>query len=218
MGDRKGEKSVAISPFITSIGFADAKYTNQEAISASAEIAGIALNFDYNAGMININTNLGLISIELDEKNTPKTSANFLQYVKDGFYNGIIFHRVIKGFMVQAGGFTSGMVNKKSNKPIMNEADQSGKNLRGTLAMARTSDPHSAAAQFFINLADNSFLDFKSKTAEGWGYCVFGKVVNGMDVVDKIATKPTTIREGHRDVPEEEIIIHEVAIFTPEGV
>lgn len=157
-------------------------------------------------------TNLGTITLELDEENTPKTAANFLQYVQAGFYNGVIFHRVIKGFMIQTGGFSSNMVAKKSNKPIMNEADKGGKNMRGTLAMARTSDPHSAAAQFFINVADNHFLDFKSKTTEGWGYCVFGKVIEGMDVVDAIVKKRTTVKEGHRDVPEEEVIIHELTI------
>ncbi len=162
--------------------------------------------------MIKMQTNLGTITLELDEENTPKTAANFLEYVQAGFYNGIIFHRVIKGFMVQAGGFSSNMVAKKPNKPIMNEADKGGKNARGTLAMARTSDPHSAAAQFFINLADNHFLDFKAKTVEGWGYCVFGKVIEGMDVVDAIAKKRTTAKEGHRDVPEEDIIIQEIAI------
>lgn len=158
--------------------------------------------------MIRFETNFGDILIELDNEATPKTAANFLKYVQDKFYDGIIFHRVIKGFMVQAGGFNSGMQAKSSNKPIMNEADLGGKNLRGTLAMARTNDPHSAAAQFFINVVDNDFLNYKAKTAEGWGYCVFGRVIEGMDVVDKIAKVRTTAQAGHRDVPEEEVIIH----------
>lgn len=157
--------------------------------------------------MITLETNFGVIKIELDEANTPKTAANFLKYVQDGFYDGIIFHRVIKGFMVQGGGFKSNMAAKSPGKPIMNEADTGGKNTRGTLAMARTNDPHSAAAQFFINVVDNGFLNYKSKTPDGWGYCVFGHVVEGMDVVDKIAQVQTTTKAGHRDVPEDEVII-----------
>jgi len=162
--------------------------------------------------MIKLETNYGNIVIELDEQNTPKTAANFIKYVKDGFYDGMIFHRVIKGFMIQAGGFQSGMTAKSPSKSIMNEAGQGGKNLRGTIAMARTNDPHSAAAQFFINVVDNEFLNFKSKTAEGWGYCVFGRVIDGMDIVDKIAKVRTTTQSGHRDVPEDEVIIHRATI------
>lgn len=157
--------------------------------------------------MIKLETNLGQIRIELDEGNTPKTAANFLKYVQDGFYNDIIFHRVIKGFMIQGGGFKPAMVSKIPGKSVMNEADKGGKNLRGTLAMARTNDPHSASAQFFINVADNDFLNYKSKTPEGWGYCVFGHVVEGMDVVDRIAKVATTTKAGHRDVPESDVII-----------
>lgn len=162
--------------------------------------------------MIKLETNLGTITIELDEENTPKTAANFLQYVKDGFYDGVIFHRVIKGFMVQGGGFKPGMVTKPTGKPIMNEADKGGKNLRGTLAMARTNDPHSASAQFFINLVDNDFLNHKTKTPDGWGYCVFGRVVDGMDVVDNIAKVATTAKAGHRDVPEEDVLIQSAVV------
>lgn len=157
--------------------------------------------------MIKLETNLGTIVIELDETNTPKTAENFLKYVKEGFYDGLIFHRVIKGFMVQGGGFKPGMAMKSAEKSIMNEADKGGKNLRGTIAMARTNDPHSASAQFFINIVDNNFLNHKSKTPEGWGYCVFGHVTEGMDIVDQIAKVRTISRAGHQDVPEEDIII-----------
>lgn len=162
--------------------------------------------------MVKLETNFGNILIELDEENTPKTAANFLKYVQDGFYNGVIFHRIIKGFMVQAGGFKSGMVSKKSGESIMNEADKGGKNIRGSIAMARTNDPHSAAAQFFINAVDNDFLNFKSKSADGWGYCVFGQVVEGMDIVDQISKVKTTTKAGHRDVPEEEVVIKQATI------
>lgn len=162
--------------------------------------------------MIKLETNLGTITIELDEQNTPKTAANFLKYVTDGFYDGVIFHRVIKGFMVQAGGFKAKMAAKSPGKAIMNEADTGGPNLRGTLAMARTNDPHSAAAQFFINVADNDFLNFKAKTPDSWGYCVFGRVVDGMEVVDKIAKVATTSKAGHRDVPEDEVLIQRAVV------
>ncbi len=157
--------------------------------------------------MIILDTSLGSIKIELDHEKTSKTADNFLQYVRDGFYDGVVFHRVIKGFMIQAGGFKPGMQAKTPGKSIMNEADQGGKNERGSIAMARTNDPHSAAAQFFINLVDNDFLNHKAKTPEGWGYCVFGKVVDGMDTVDKIAKVATTTSAGHRDVPENEVVI-----------
>ncbi len=162
--------------------------------------------------MIKMETQFGEILIELDDVNTPKTAENFLKYVKSGFYDGVIFHRVIKGFMVQAGGFGKGMSPKKPGAPIMNEADKGGKNIRGSLAMARTNDPHSAAAQFFINLVDNDFLNYRSKNAEGWGYCVFGKVIEGMDVVDKIAKVATGAKDGHRDVPLEDVQITKATV------
>ncbi len=157
--------------------------------------------------MVKLETSFGTITIELDEKNTPKTAANFLKYAQDGFYNGVVFHRVIKGFMIQTGGFKPNMQAKSPEKPIMNEADKGGSNARGTIAMARTNDPHSASAQFFINVADNDFLNHKAKTPDGWGYCVFGHVIEGMDVVDKIAKVTTTTNAGHRDVPEDDVII-----------
>ncbi len=167
--------------------------------------------------MIKLETNLGTISIVLDKENTAKTAENFSKYAKEGFYDGLIFHRVIKGFMVQGGGFKPNMVAKSAGKPIMNEADLGGKNLRGTIAMARTNDPHSASAQFFINLVDNDFLNHKSKTPEGWGYCVFGHVTEGMDIVDRIGQVKTTAKSGHRDVPEEDIIIERAVVEESTG-
>ncbi len=162
--------------------------------------------------MITLHTNFGDIEIELDHENTPITAKNFLQYAKDGFYDGIIFHRVIDKFMIQGGGFLPGMTQKETKNTIENEADKGQKNARGTIAMARTSDPHSASAQFFINVVDNNFLNFTSKSPNGWGYCVFGKVVSGMDVVDKIKAVPTTSRMGHQDVPVDDVIIEKVTV------
>ena len=163
--------------------------------------------------MIRFTTNHGVIDIELDFDKAPTTAANFEQYAKDGFYNGTIFHRVIPGFMIQGGGMESGMKEKDTREPITNEADNGLKNARGTIAMARTSDPHSASAQFFINLVDNHFLNHTSKTNAGWGYAVFGKVVAGMDIVDKIATVKTGRSGMHRDVPQEEVVIEKTEIL-----
>ena len=163
--------------------------------------------------MIRFITNHGNIDIELDFDKAPATAANFEQYAKDGFYNGTIFHRVIPGFMIQGGGMESGMKEKDTGEPIANEADNGLKNARGTIAMARTSDPHSASAQFFINLVDNHFLNHTSKTNAGWGYAVFGKVVAGMDIVDKIATVKTGRSGMHRDVPLEEVVIEKTEIL-----
>ena len=163
--------------------------------------------------MIRFITNHGNIDIELDFDKAPTTAANFEQYAKDGFYNGTIFHRVIPGFMIQGGGMESGMKEKDTREPIANEADNGLKNARGTIAMARTSDPHSASAQFFINLVDNHFLNHTSKTTAGWGYAVFGKVVAGMDIVDKIATVKTGRSGMHRDVPLEEVVIEKTEIL-----
>ncbi|MGA0290128.1 MAG: peptidylprolyl isomerase [Pseudohongiellaceae bacterium] len=157
--------------------------------------------------MIIFNTNHGPISIELDSEKAPKSAENFLQYAKEGFYNGTIFHRVIDGFMIQGGGFEPGMSQKANHDPIDNEADNGLSNVTGTLAMARTAEPHSATSQFFINVSDNFFLDHRGKTAQGWGYAVFGKVVDGMDVVNKIKSCQTTSRAGHQDVPVDDIII-----------
>lgn len=160
--------------------------------------------------MLKMTTNHGLIEIELFAKEAPITTANFLEYVDDGFFEGLIFHRVIPGFVIQGGGFEPGLKHKSTNPPIENEADNGLKNERGTLSMARTSDPHSATSQFFISLKDNDFLDHKGKNADGWGYAVFGKVVSGMDVVDKIAETETANSQGHQDVPSEDVVIEKV--------
>ena len=160
--------------------------------------------------MITLKTNYGDIEIALDFEGTPITAENFQKYAKNGFYNGTIFHRVINGFMIQGGGFDANMKQKPTEVTIQNEANKGKTNKRGTIAMARTSDPHSATAQFFINVIDNDFLNFKSETANGWGYCVFGEVKNGMDIVDQIKKVPTTSRMGHQDVPVEPVVIEEV--------
>jgi len=162
--------------------------------------------------MLTLITNFGDITIELDTENTPVTAENFLSYAKNGFYDGTIFHRVMNGFMIQGGGFDVNMQQKSTHAPIENESKKGQKNLRGTLAMARTSDPHSASAQFFINVVDNDFLNFTSETINGWGYCVFGKVVEGMDVVDKIKKVPTTNRMGHQNVPVDNVVIEKVVV------
>ncbi|MFC6673473.1 peptidylprolyl isomerase [Marinobacterium aestuariivivens] len=162
--------------------------------------------------MVILSTNHGDIKIELDHEKAPKTAANFEQYVRDGFYDGVIFHRVIDGFMIQGGGFTPNMEQKETRDCIENEADNGLSNKTGTLAMARTMDPHSASAQFFINVNDNSFLDHTAKNSQGWGYAVFGKVVEGMDVVNKIKGVKTTFRAGHQDVPEQDVVIESARI------
>lgn len=162
--------------------------------------------------MITFQTNHGPISIELDFQHTPKTAENFLQYAKEGFYDGTIFHRVIDGFMIQGGGFDQDMGHKTPHDSIQNEANKSMPNKRGTVAMARTGDPHSASSQFFINVKDNDFLNFSSESPSGWGYCVFGRVVEGMDVVDKIRKVPTTTRQGHQDVPQDNVIIETTTV------
>ena len=162
--------------------------------------------------MINIITNKGTIALELDAAKAPETVANFEQYAKDGFYNGTIFHRVIDGFMIQGGGMEPGMKEKPTRDSIKNEADNGLTNERGTIAMARTPDPHSASSQFFINLNDNNFLNFTSADAQGYGYCVFGKVVEGMDVVDEIKNVATGSSGGHQDVPTEDVVIESVEV------
>ena len=162
--------------------------------------------------MIKMTTNFGVIEIELFTEQAPNTTENFIQYVNDGFFDGLIFHRVIPSFMIQGGGFEPGMRQKSPNAPIQNEADNGLKNERGTLSMARTNDPHSATSQFFISVKDNAFLDFKSKDASGWGYTVFAKVVSGMDVVDSIAQTPTGKSGGHGDVPLEDVVIEKAEV------
>ncbi|HEC18436.1 MAG TPA: peptidyl-prolyl cis-trans isomerase [Gammaproteobacteria bacterium] len=166
--------------------------------------------------MIRLTTSMGNIDIELDYDKAPKSAANFEQYVKDGHFDGTIFHRVIDNFMIQGGGMTPDMAQKPTREPIDNEADNGLKNVKGSIAMARTNDPHSATSQFFINVADNAFLDFTSPTPQGWGYAVFGKVVDGMDVVDKIRNVATGSRAGHQDVPLEDIVIEKAEVVEGE--
>lgn len=161
---------------------------------------------------VKMTTSLGTIVIELDNAKAPVSAANFADYVKSGFYDGTIFHRVIPGFMAQGGGFDTSFNQKTTKAPIKNEADNGLKNDRGTLAMARTNDPNSATAQFFINYKDNGFLNHTSPTPSGWGYAVFGKVVEGMDVVDEMAKQPTGNRGMHQDVPKTDIIIEKAEI------
>ncbi len=162
--------------------------------------------------MIIFETTLGNITIELFETDAPETTANFKSYVEEGFYDGTIFHRVIDGFMIQGGGFEPGMIQKNTKAPIKNEAANGLANNRGTLAMARTMDPHSATAQFFINVANNDFLNFRSETPDGFGYCVFGRVLDGMDTVDAIRAVQTTNRAGHSDVPADDVIITKATV------
>jgi peptidyl-prolyl cis-trans isomerase B (cyclophilin B) len=162
--------------------------------------------------MVKLHTNHGVISIELDDKSAPLTVANFLQYVKDGHYTNTVFHRVIDGFMVQGGGFEPGMKQKATRAPVKNEADNKLKNAKYTVAMARTSDPHSASAQFFINVADNDFLNHTAPNPQGWGYCVFGKVTGGTEVVDKIKGVKTGNKGMHQDVPAQDVVIEKAEV------
>jgi peptidyl-prolyl cis-trans isomerase B (cyclophilin B) len=163
--------------------------------------------------LVKLHTNFGVITLELNAEKAPITVANFLQYVNEGFYDGTIFHRVIDGFMIQGGGFTADMQQKKTNATIKNEADNGLSNDTYTIAMARTPAPDSATAQFFINVKNNDFLNFSAPTAQGWGYCVFGKVVEGMDVVDSIKSVKTGRNAGHQDVPVESVIIERAEVI-----
>ena len=177
----------------------------------------IFLNSGANAEMttntkIIIKTTSGDIKIELYDDKAPMTSENFKKYIESGYFTDTIFHRVIKNFMIQGGGFTAEMSEKDSMPPIKNEANNGISNERGTIAMARTPDPHSASSQFFINLKDNNFLDFTAETSQGWGYCAFGKVFEGMDILDKIALVDTGSYGAHQDVPKEPITINEIII------
>ena len=162
--------------------------------------------------MVRLHTNAGVIGIELDDKRAPETVKNFLGYVESGFYANTVFHRVIDGFMIQGGGFEPGMRQKPTRAPIQNEAANGLKNERYSVAMARTGDPHSASSQFFINVKDNSFLNHSEPTAEGWGYCVFGKVVEGRDVIDKIKGVKTGKRGFHSDVPVDDVVIEKAEV------
>ena len=161
---------------------------------------------------VRMQTNKGAIVLQLDAEKAPETTANFVEYAKSGFYDGTIFHRVIPSFMIQGGGFESGMKQKATRAPIKNEADNGLKNDLGTIAMARTSDPNSATAQFFINSKNNDFLNHTAPTAQGWGYCVFGKVVEGIEVVQEIEKVASGARGGHQDVPKEDVVIEKVTV------
>lgn len=179
--------------------------TSQPVISAPATLNNVK---------VVIYTNEGQITVELDRKHTPLTTENFLYYVKNGFYNNTLFHRVIRGFMIQGGGFSLNLKEKKTDLPIQNEGRKCGKNIRGAIATARTSDPHSATSQFFINVANNSFLDFQTETQQGWGYCAFGRVVEGMGVVDKISSVATENRDGYQDVPVNNMVILKMEVLS----
>lgn len=161
---------------------------------------------------VRLHTSLGAITLELDAEKAPETVRNFLAYVEAGHYDNTIFHRVIDGFMIQGGGFEPGMSQKPTGEPVRNEADNGLKNRAGTIAMARTQQPHSATAQFFINVSDNDFLDHRAPDTQGWGYCVFGEVSEGMDVVDRIRSVKTGSKGFHQDVPVEDVIIERAEI------
>lgn len=162
--------------------------------------------------MIHMHTSHGLIVLELNAAKAPKTVENFLTYVQEGFYDGTLFHRVIDRFMIQGGGFLPGMRQKSARPPIQNEANNGVRNERGTIAMARTRDPHSASSQFFINVVDNDFLNYSSSTPEGWGYCVFGRVKDGMEVVDRIKGMATSTQDGHQNVPVVDILVQKMEV------
>jgi peptidyl-prolyl cis-trans isomerase B (cyclophilin B) len=163
---------------------------------------------------VRLNTSMGPITLELDRERAPRTVENFLGYLRSGHYNNTLFHRVINGFMIQGGGFEPGMRQKPSSKPIQNEAANGLKNDRYTIAMARTSDPHSATAQFFINVADNDFLNFTAADSQNWGYCVFGRVTLGTEVVDKIKAVATMRYSAHQDVPDQEVVIESAEVVS----
>jgi peptidyl-prolyl cis-trans isomerase B (cyclophilin B) len=163
--------------------------------------------------VILLETTLGNITLELFDNDAPETAANFQQYVEDGFYDGTIFHRVIDGFMIQGGGFEPGMTQKETREPVKNEAANGLANNRGTIAMARTMDPHSATAQFFVNVSNNDFLNFRSETPDGFGYCVFGRVYDGLETVDAIKAVETTRRAGHSDVPVDDVLIIKASVI-----
>jgi peptidyl-prolyl cis-trans isomerase B (cyclophilin B) len=163
--------------------------------------------------MIHMKTNYGTIVLELNPEKAPKTVANFLAYAKDGFYDGTLFHRVIDKFVIQGGGFGPGMTQKMTRPPIENEANNGLRNARGTLAMARATDPHSATSQFFVNIGDNDFLNYTAPTPSGWGYCVFGKVVDGMHIIDQIKGVATGSKLGHKDVPLSDVLIENMQIL-----
>ncbi len=189
-------------------------------IARALSVALLALAFTPAAQaadnpVVRMTTSLGVVEMELLPDKAPATVKNFLDYVSAGHYDGTLFHRVIPGFMIQGGGFTPGMRQKPTREPVRNEADNGLKNVRGSVAMARTMEPHSATAQFFINVADNDFLDHRDKTLRGWGYAVYGRVVKGMEVVDRIVSVPTTTVGGHQDVPRTDVVIQKMQVLGP---
>lgn len=202
---------------LMSAAVADTKTVAESTIEAQAEAptesqAKELTSNETKNTMITLKTNMGEIQLELDAENAPLSTANFIQYAKDGHYDGVIFHRVIPDFMIQGGGFDAAMQQKQTGQPVVNEANNGLKNVKYSVAMARTQDPHSASAQFFINTKDNDFLDFKSETSAGWGYAVFGKVTAGTDVVDAIGKVETGQAGPYGDVPKESVIIESVTI------
>jgi len=192
--------------------FARLTLTSAAVLLAAASFHGVAMEPQSANPVVIIETSLGNITVELYQDKAPKTVANVLEYVKAGYYKDTIFHRVIKGFMIQGGGMTVDLSRKPTRPPIENEATNGLKNSRGTIAMARTADVNSATSQFFINTVDNSSLDHRSKTPDAFGYCVFGKVTGGMSVVDQIENSATTTRNGYRDVPETPIVIKDIRL------
>lgn len=207
--ERAEEESEAAAP-PPSPSFEPAEEAGREVIEEESEsdIAG------ESRPLVEMRTNLGTITLELYPDKAPKTVDNFLSYVRRGFYDGTIFHRVVPGFVIQGGGFTPDMTKKETEPPIENEADNGLRNLRGTICMARTNDPHSATSQFFINTRDNAPLDFRERSLRGWGYAVFGKVIEGMEVVDEIEGVQTTNRDGYQDVPADPVVIESVRVVS----
>ncbi len=209
----------AIFALISTVAFADTANTAKEMKKPEVEHKNPVIKAKKKGAskvIVNMKTNMGTIVLELDAEKAPVTVENFVNYAKEGFYNGTIFHRVIPNFMIQGGGFEPGMSQKATQAPIKNEADNGLKNDLGTIAMARTPDPHSASSQFFINAKDNDFLNFSAPTAHGWGYAVFGKVTEGLDIVQSIEKVKTGSAGMHQDVPVEDVIIEEVTVAEAE--
>ena len=198
---------------ISSLVFFAARFMEPTPASTAVPITTTEGQSMSSTSRVKLQTNKGDMVIQLDGEKAPKTVANFLSYVNDGFYDGTVFHRVINNFMIQGGGFEPGMTQKSTNETVENEANNGLKNNRYTLAMARTSDPHSATAQFFINVSDNDFLNFTSPTPNGWGYAVFGEVVEGTEVVDLIKDVKTGTKGFHQDVPVEDVIIEKATVI-----
>lgn len=199
-------------PFLAAICLVTTTVADASNVAKAKAKAPLCKSTERNKRMVKLHTTLGVITLELDAQKAPVTVANFLDYAKSGFYDGTIFHRVIDNFMIQGGGFEKGMKQKSAKTPIKNEASNGLTNENYTIAMARTGDPHSATAQFFINVKNNSFLNFTSESSQGWGYAVFGKVVEGQDVVDKIKKVSTTYKSGHENVPVEDVLIEKVEV------